>query len=656
MSVLHIDLETYSSVNLKESGLYKYVQSDDFQILLFAYAYDDEPVRIVDLALEETIPPQVIYDLNNPSVIKMAHNAAFEYYCLQKFFVTNLRQWRCTMVHALYCGFPASLDSVGNALGFPQDKRKMGIGRNLIRYFCVPCAASKTNGGRTRNMPWHAPDRWFLFKEYCLQDVVVERTIYQTLKQYPVPEEEWNNWYLDQQINMTGAAIDMDLVNGALAISDQSKEELSGRAKKITGLDNPNSVAQLKQWIENNSDLQLDNLNKATVAELLANTSEENAITEMLKLRTEMGKTSVKKYTAMKNCACNDNRVRGLLQFYGANRTGRYAGRLVQIQNLPKNFLGTLDIARDFVKHQRIDAIKMIYGNIPDTLSQLIRTAFVPGEGCHFVVADFSAIEARVIAWLAGEQWRLDVFNTHGKIYEASASAMFGVPIETIAKGQPNYKLRAKGKVAELALGYGGGSGALINMGALNMGLSEEELPDIVKRWRASSRRIYDFWYKVEAAAQEAIEYGTITSLDHGITFSRDRNFLFITLPSGRSLFYNRPMLRPNERNSKEIFFMGLNQSNKKWAEISTWGGKLVENIVQAVARDLLCNAIKNLMEAGYVINFHIHDEVILEVPDDDHSKNLEDAIRRMCALPAWANGLPLNADGFDHASYYKKE
>ena len=656
MRILHIDLETYSSINLKDSGLYKYVQSPDFQILLFAYAYDDGPVQIIDLAQNEKIPLHIICDLNNKDVIKMAHNAAFEYYCLQKFYKTDLRQWRCTMIHALYCGFPASLDSVSTALGFSQDKRKMGVGRNLIRYFCIPCAATRTNGGRTRNLPHHAPDRWNLFKEYCLQDVVVERSIYQELARYPVPESEWQNWFLDQQINITGAAIDMDLVNGALAISEQSKEELAGRAKEITGLENPNSVAQLKQWIGNNSDMQLENLNKATVAEMLANTTEENAITEMLRLRAEMGKTSVKKYTAMKNCACDDNRVRGLLQFYGANRTGRYAGRLVQIQNLPKNFMGTLDIARDFVKHQRIDAIRMIYGNIPDTLSQLIRTAFVPGEGCHFAVADFSAIEARVIAWLAGEQWRLDVFNTHGKIYEASASTMFGVPIETIAKGQPNYKLRAKGKVAELALGYGGGANALINMGALNMGLTEEELPDIVKRWRASSKRIYDFWYKVEAAAQEAIEYGTVTVLEHGITFSRDENFLFVKLPSGRSLFYNNPMLRPNERNSKEIWFMGLNQTNKKWGWISTWGGKLVENIVQAVARDLLCNAIQNLMTAGYTINFHIHDEVVLEVPDNDLSKNLDDAISRMCALPEWANGLPLNADGFDHASYYKKE
>lgn len=649
-------METFSSVNIKNSGLYKYVQSPDFEILLFAYAYDNEPVQVIDCAMGETIPLSIIRDLDNPDVIKTAHNAAFEYASLSKFYKTRLDQWHCTMIHALYCGLPASLADVGNALDFPQDKKKMGIGKALIKYFCVPCAATKTNGGRTRNYPVHAPEKWKLFKDYCLQDVVTERTIDQYLSMYPVPELEHYYWVLDQIINMGGTALDMDLVNGALVISDQIKDELNLKARTITGLDNPNSVSQLKEWIQNNSDIEIESLNKATVAEILSNAPEETAITEMLKLRAEMGKTSVKKYDAMKTCVCEDGRVRGLLQFYGASRTGRFAGRLVQIQNLPKNYLGTLDIARDMVKRQQIDGIRMIYGNIPDTLSQLIRTAFVPGEGCHFCVADFSAIEARVIAWLAGEQWRLDVFRTHGKIYEASAAAMFGVPIETIAKGQENYKLRAKGKVAELALGYGGGSGALISMGALNMGLHEEELPDIIRRWRQSSRRICDFWYAVEQAAQEAIEYGVITTLPCGVTFSRDNDYLFIGLPSGRSLFYRNPMLRPNDRNNKEIWFQGTNQKNKKWDWVSTWGGKLVENIVQAVARDLLCNAISNLMQAGYKVNFHIHDEVILEVPDSDTGKNLDDAIRLMCTLPDWAAGLPLNADGFDHAAYYKKD
>lgn len=656
MKILHIDLETYSSVNIKKSGLYKYVQSPDFEILLFAYAYDDDPVIVIDLKEKEMIPPQVIAGLNDPQIIKMSYNAAFEYFCLSRFYMTDLKQWRCTMVHALYCGFPASLEAAGEAMNFEQDKKKMGIGKALIKYFCIPCAATKANGGRTRNCPHHDPEKWKLFKQYCAQDVVTEREIYRVLKEYPVPDMEWYNWQLDQIINIGGAAVDMELVEGALALSEESRDELSGRARELTGLDNPNSVAQLKDWIEKNSGLELENLNKATVAEILSGAPEETAVTEILKIRRELGKTSVKKYTAIRDCVCADGRVRGLLQFYGANRTGRFAGRLVQIQNLPKNYIGTLDTARELVKHKRIGAVRMIYGNVPDTLSQLIRTAFIPGEGCHFAVADFSAIEARVIAWLAGEQWRLDVFRTHGKIYEASASAMFGVPLESIAKGQPNYKLRAKGKVAELALGYGGGVHALISMGALNMGLHEEELPDIVKRWRASSRRIYDFWYKVERAAQEAIQYGVITSLDHGIVISRDENFLFIKLPSGRSLFYCNPQIRSNAMGGKEIWFAGVNQANKKWSSVSTWGGKLVENIVQAVARDLLCNAISNLMQAGYRINFHIHDEVILEIPDDDAAKNLDDAVLRMCALPGWANGLPLNADGYDNATYYKKD
>lgn len=520
----------------------------------------------------------------------------------------------------------------------------------------MPCKPTDKNGRRTRNLPKHDPERWKLFKEYCRQDVVTERNIENMLSQYEVPESEWINWRLDQLININGVTMDTELIHGALAISNDIQEELKGKAVDITGLDNPNSVSQLKTWIEQNSDLELENLNKQTIADILADKSGTDEIQKILKIRQELGKTSVKKYEAMEVCMCEDGRIRGLLQFYGANRTGRWAGRLVQVQNLPRNYIGTLDIARDFVKHRKIDAIKMIYGNVTDTLSQLIRTAFIPGPGCHFAVADFSAIEARVISWLSGENWRLEVFRTHGKIYEASASAMFGVPIETIAKGQPNYPLRAKGKIAELALGYGGGQGALINMGALKMGLTEEELPEIVQRWRGSNRRIYDFWYKVQRAAQEAIQHGVITSLEKGITFSRDTEFLIVTLPSGRSLYYNHPVIEKNEMGRDEIYYYGLNQTNKKWTRISTWGGKLVENIVQAVARDLLANAILNLYRHGYKINFHIHDEVILEIPDEDTEKTLDDAIRLMCDLPSWAEGLPLNADGFDHALYYKKD
>lgn len=654
--VLHIDIETYSSVDLLKSGLYKYVQSPDFNILLFAYAYDEEPVQIIDLACGQTLPVKVVQDLANPAVIKMAHNAAFEFYCLSKFYAIRLEQWRCTMIHALYCGYPASLSAAGDAMDFPQDKKKLGVGKALIRFFCIPCKPTAKNGQRTRNLPSHDPQRWSLFKEYCAQDVVTERAIENRLSGYVVPESEWVNWKIDQIINIGGVSVDIEMVEGALAVSADIQAELKKSAKDITGLENPNSVVQLKAWIGENSDLVLDNLDKQTIAEVIGDKTGPEQIREMLKIRQELGKTSVKKYQTMQTCVCEDGRIRGLLQFYGANRTGRWAGRLVQVQNLPRNYISTLGLAREFVKRRQIDAIKLIYGNVPDTLSQLIRTAFVPGEGCHFAVADFSAIEARVISWLAGENWRLDVFRTHGRIYEASASAMFGVPIETIVKGHENYALRAKGKIAELALGYGGGQVALTSMGALKMGLTEEELPEIVQRWRGSNRRIYDFWYKVQRAAEEAISYGVVTGLDKGITISRDPDFLIIGLPGGRSLYYNQPYIAKNEMGRDEIYYYGLNQTNKKWNRISTWGGKLVENIVQAVARDLLANAILNLYRSGYKINFHIHDEVVLEIPDDDTAKNLEDAIKLMCTLPAWAEGLPLNADGFDQAAYYKKD
>lgn len=654
MKTLSIDLETYSSVDLKKSGLYKYVQSPDFEILLFAYAYDDLPVQIVDLAGGERLPQDILKDLTDSSVEKHAYNAAFEYYCLSKFFRTSLDQWHCTMVHGLYCGYPGNLAAVGEALGLPQEKRKMAEGRALIRYFCCPCTPTKRNGGRTRNLPCHDPGKWSLFKEYCRQDVVTERTVEHCLSRYPLPDMEHTLWVVDQIINMGGVSLDQQLVQGALAVSGHMEEELSGKARELTGLENPNSVAQLKQWIETNADIQIDSLNKKTVSELIAEKTGTDAVQTVLRLRQEMAKTSVKKYEAMQAAMCDDGRVRGLVQFYGANRTGRWAGRLVQVQNLPRNYLESLDTARMLVKQQKVKALQLIYGNVPDTLSQLIRTAFVPGEGCHFAVADFSAIEARVIAWLAQESWRLEVFRTHGKIYEASASTMFGVPIERIRKGNPEYALRAKGKVAELALGYQGASGALIQMGALNMGLSESDLPDIVQRWRASNRRIVDLWYAVENAAVRCVEEGSPVSLPCGVSFTRDEDRMMITLPGGRMLFYTAPVLIPDERGSRRLYFMGVSQSRKRWELIQTYGGKLTENIVQAVARDCLANAILNLHHAGYKINFHIHDEVILEIRDGS-GQSLEEAIELMCRTPAWADGLPLNADGFEN-SYYKKD
>lgn len=653
MKTLHIDLETYSSISIK-SGLYKYVQSPDFEILLFAYSYDYEPVQIIDLALGEQIPASIIDDLNNPNVKKTAHNAAFEIYCLSKFFATQICQWHCTMIHALYCGFPASLDAVGKAMGFAEDKRKMGVGKSLIRYFCVPCAPSRTNGGRTRNFPRHDMGKWNLFKDYCKQDVVTEMEIHRILEQHPLPEQEHRNWVLDQIINQSGVAMDTCMIDGALAIYEQIKDELTGRAKGITGLDNPNSVAQLKQWIQDNSDLELDNLNKSTVAEVLADKDEKEMIKEVLKIRKELGKTSVKKYEAMRKCLCSDGRIRGLLQFYGANRTGRFAGRLVQVQNLPRNYIENLDTARKLVKGRQTEAVRCVYGNVLDTLSQLIRTAFIPAPGNRFIVADFSAIEARVLAWLAGEEWRLDIFRTTGKIYEASASTMFGVPVEKIKKGNPEYALRSKGKVAELALGYQGSVGALINMGALNMGLTEEELPDIVTRWRKSSPRIAEFWRMTEQYALAAVKLGVSNTMPCGITFYRDTDYLLVRLPSGRDLFYYRPEIRENKLGRDAIHFLGTDQKTGKWGLVSTYGGKLTENIVQAVARDLLCTAMMNLYYAGYRINFHVHDEVIMEVPEES-DKNLDDAIKLMCTLPPWAEGLPLNAAGFE-GHYYMKD
>ncbi len=652
MKTLHIDLETYSDVDIQKAGLYRYVQSPAFEILLFAYAYGEELVRIVDLAAGETVPPGIIADLDDPEVEKAAHNAAFEINCLKKYFNTDTSQWHCTMVHAYYCGLPGQLGQAGKALGFPENRQKMAAGKQLIRYFCVPCKPTRANYGRTRNLWYHDRKKWELFKSYCVRDVETERDIYRILQEYPVPESERFNWVLDQYINDTGSALDMELVTGALEISSRVKGELTDSAKALTGLDNPNSVAQLKQWLARTASLEPDSLDKQTVAEILSDKNEKRIVKEVLKIRQELGKVSVKKYEAMAACVCADGRIRGLLQFYGAGRTGRWAGRLVQVQNLPRNYTGTLGLARELVKEGQTDILRALYGNVPDILSQLLRTAFVPGKGKKFIVADFSAIEARVLSWLAGEQWRMDVFRTHGKIYEASASAMFGVPVEKIVKGNAEYALRAKGKIAELALGYQGAAGSLISMGALNMGLSEGELPDIVNRWRGSNRRIVDFWAAAEQHAMAAVRHGTQQYMPCGICFGRDRDYLTVRLLSGRCLYYYKPEIRLNDRGREAIHFRGMESG--KWGLLSTYGGKLTENIVQATARDLLANALRNLCAGGYTVNFHIHDEVVLEEPEDG-GRTLGEAIRLMCRLPQWAEGLPLTADGFE-AHYYKKD
>jgi DNA polymerase len=658
---LNIDLETFSSVDITKAGMYRYVQSPDFEILLFAYSFAGMPVKIVDLAQRETIPQNILSAIVDPTVTKKAYNAAFEWYCLSKFFgnVLPLNQWRCTMVHGLYCGYPAGLAAIGEAIGLPRDKRKMGIGRSLIKLFCTPTKPTAKNGNRSRTYPHHDPGKWDLFKSYCVQDVVTEMAVDAKLDAFPVPEQEQWLWEIDQQINAYGATIDTDLVTGALHLSEISTQELTNAAIQLTGLENPKSVKQLTKWLEEETGEEIENLQKETVKGLIS-TLDDSAAKQMLEIRQELSKTSVKKYTAMQTAVCQDNRVRGLLQFYGANRTGRWAGRLVQIQNLPKNHMEALDVARECVKKRHKEAVMLLFGSIPDTLSQLIRTAFIPAPGHTLLVSDFSAIEARIVSWLAGEQWRLDVFAGHGKIYEASASQMFGVPIESIVKGNPEYELRAKGKVAELACGYGGGVGALKRMGADKMGLSDEELLGIIRRWRAANKRIVDFWYTVENAVLEVMRTGAPVGVKN-LIFARemdartDQDFLTITLPSGRKLYYVKPFLLKNDRGREALHFWGVDQDTKKWGVVSTYGGKLVENITQAIARDCLAESIVRLTHAGYPILFHVHDEVIVEVLKETAHKDLEEVFAAMGQPISWAPGLLLKADGFT-TDFYKKE
>lgn len=657
MKHLSIDIETYSSIDIKKAGMYKYALSDDFQILLFAYSIDFGEVKIIDLAKGEILPEVIISALNDKNIIKHAYNAPFEWWCLnQAGYKTSIEQWRDTMFHGLYCGYTAGLGATGTAIGLPQDKKKDTTGKALIKLFCVPCKPTKKNGGRLRNLPHHEPEKWELFKNYCIQDVVTETEIYKRLSNFPVPQEEQDLWVLDQKINAYGVKIDTELVRGALNINNVITAELTEEAVQITKLDNPNSAAQLGNWLKEKTGQDIENLQKGTVSELIGSLEDKEAV-RVLEIRQELAKTSIKKYVAMEEAICPDGRIRGLLQFYGANRTGRWAGRLVQVQNLPRNYLETLDYAREIVKSQDADFLKLVYGNVSDTLSQLIRTAFIPSEGHKFVVADFSAIEARVIAWLAGEQWRQEVFATHGKIYEASASQMFGVPIELIKKGNPEYALRQKGKVAELALGYGGSSGALIAMGALDMGLEEKELPDVVRRWRNANKRITDLWYGIENAVIKLMETGETQGLK-GIVFSREidliygQDFLTIKLPSGRKLFYPKPHLKENRFGSNALHYFGVNQTTKKWEVQETYGGKLVENIVQAISRDCLAVTLKRLEAEGLQTVMHIHDEAVI---DADPNADLDKVCELMGQPIEWAPGLLLKAAGFE-SSYYMKD
>lgn len=649
---LSIDLETFSSEPIAKTGAYKYVQSPDFEILLFAYCLDDGPVEIVDLAKGEILPEWLYDAISNPDYIKHAYNAAFEWYCLSKFcgHLLPVDQWRDTMLHGLYCGFTAGLDATGKALGLPAEKQKLSVGKALIRYFCIPCAATQSNGGRHRNLPKHDPEKWELFKTYCRGDVTTEMEIERRLSRFPVPVDVEKQWQTDLMINARGVSVDMGMVRGALEIDAASRDKLTQEAIALTGLENPNSISQLAKWLEKATSTPVTDLRKDTVAEMLEAVALPGSARRMLEIRQELGKTSTKKYDAIEAAVCSDSRVRGLLQFYGANRTGRWAGRLVQVQNLPRTYIGQLPLAREAVRDRQGEKLRLLYGSVPDTLSQLIRTSFVASDGCKLVDADFSAIEARVISWLAGEQWRLEVFRTHGKIYEASASQMFGVPLERIKKGNPEYALRQKGKVAELALGYQGSSGALIAMGALRMGIPEEDLPDIVSRWRDSNKRIVDLWYSLESAAVSVIQTGNSVGV-RGLILAREfdvennLDFLTITLPSKRKLYYANPALGENQWNRPSILYRGVNQTTKQWSQLETYGGKLVENVVQAIARDCLATAIENLEAAGFPVVFHVHDEVVIDCPLD--KADLDEVVRIMTRAIPWAPDLPLNADGW---------
>lgn len=667
---LSIDLETYSAVSIGAAGSYRYILDPSFEILLFAYSLDGMPVEVIDVASGQVIPLWLKNALKNPLYIKHAYNAAFEWFALSKYLgQLPPDQWRDTMLHALYCGYPASLDAAGKAMGLPEDKKKLATGKALIRYFCVPCKPSNANGNRTRNLPRHDPAKWTLFKEYNGQDVVTEMEIDRRLSAFPVPAFVQKQWETDLLMNARGVAADMDMVSGALVIGATVKSQLMGEARQLSGLDNPNSIKQLARWLTDatDSDAEITSVTKETVATMLKQPQPAN-VQRMLEIRQELGKTSTKKYDALETCIADDGRVRGLLQFYGANRTGRWAGRLVQVQNLPRTYTHPLPPARQLVKDRNIDGLRLMYGSINDTLSQLIRTAFVATPGNVLIDADFSAIEARVISWLAGQEWRLEVFRTHGKIYEASASQMFHVPIEN-QKGNPEYALRQRGKVAELALGYQGGVSAMRRMdtGHNLDDLSDDEVKGIVDRWRETNSMIRDLWNIVDSAAVTVITNGgaqTIRSetTDAVITLACELDvitgtrYMTILLPSGRKLYYPSPEIGVNRWGNPSVSYMGQNQTTKRWERVETYGGKLVENIVQAIARDCLAIAIENLEAQGLHVVFHIHDEVVIDTPAWADEDTMLDTVTKIMTKPIpWAQALPLNADGWVD-KFFKKD
>ena len=658
MTTLAIDIETFSSVDIKTAGMYKYVESPDFEILLIAYSVNGGPVEVIDLTKYDDPDIGDIEDykiqvhplielLQDPKTLKTAYNAQFERTCLSKYFGIKLSvaQWSCTMAKASMLGLPLGLDNVAKALRLDEQKLS---GKPLIKYFCAPCKPSKVNGERTRNLAHHDPEKWQAFKEYCAQDVVTEQAIAKKISWFPVPETERRVWYLDQEINDRGILINPALVKNAIKLDVEFAGRLSREAAQLTGLENPNSVSQLKAWMLEETGEKVDKLNKDTVPQLLKDTECET-VKRVLELRQQMSKTSVKKYLAMHRAVCTDSRVRGLLQYYGAGRTGRWAGRLVQVQNLVKNNLPDLDLARELVLDGNGDLIELAFGSIPDTLSQLIRTAFVAAPGHRFIVADLSAIEARVIAWLAGEKWRMDVFNTHGKIYEASGAQMFKVPIEKVTKGSV---LRDKAKIAELALGFQGGVGALVKMGAEKMGLKTDELQELVNRWRAANKKIVDYWHRAADAAIECTQSGEPQTLSCGVKMFTRNGVFFIQLPSGRCLSYLRPEIKEGKY-GPVLTYEGLDQDTKKWKRIETYGGKLVENMVQGTARDVLADCMLRLSDEGYKIVIHVHDEAVMEMKEGTGSREQVDRI--MGEPISWAPGLPLQADSYE-TKYYKKD
>lgn len=646
MKTLSIDIETYSDIPLQKTGVYRYCESPNFEILLFGYSIDSGPVQVVDLACGEHIPKEVLAALEDDSIIKWAFNAAFERVCLSRYLgyptgeYLDPESWHCSMVWAATMGLPLSLEGVGAVLGL--EKQKLTEGKELIKYFCQPCLPTKANGQRTRNRPFHAPDKWELFKRYNARDVEAEMGIQQKLSKFPVLPQVWEEYDIDQEINDRGVRIDMELVEQAIQMDARSRQELTDAMKRMTALENPNSVQQMKQWLSDNG-VETDSLGKKVVAELLKTAPPELA--EVLTLRQQLAKSSVRKYQAMEKTVCSDKRARGMFMFYGANRTGRFSGRNIQLQNLPQNHLPDLAEARALVRSGDFDAVELLYEDVPDTLSQLIRTAFIPRDGAHFLVADFSAIEARVIAWFAGEIWRQEVFSKGGDIYCASASQMFKVPVE---KHGINGHLRQKGKIAELALGYGGSVGALKAMGALEMGLTEEELPQLVDAWRQSNPNIVKFWWAVDRAVMEAVRYKHTTT-DYGLTFSCRSGMLFITLPSGRKVAYVKPKVGTNKFGGECITYEGIG-STKKWERLDSYGPKFVENIVQATARDILCYAMRTLRCCSIVM--HIHDELVIEA---DPRMSLEAVCEQMGRTPPWAKGLLLRADGYA-TPFYKKD